>query len=104
MLLEQGIMGVFINPPYSGSNLSLPASHFNFDTIVHFTGNDTPIPGISPSTGLHLRRGPNRNVMAHSLSHPFGLFLNDLPNLVFKTLRGEPNRSEERRGGHGVRG
>src|SRR5690625_6619367 len=69
MLLEQGIMGVFINPPYSGSNLSLPASHFDFDAIVHFTGNDTPIPGSSPSTSLHLGRSPNRNIMAHSLSH-----------------------------------
>src|SRR5690625_1699781 len=91
MLLEQGIIGVFFNPPYSGSNLSLPASHVNFDTIVHCTGNDTPIHGISPSSGLHLRRGTNRNVMAHSLSHPFVLYLNDRPNLVFKTLRGEPN-------------
>src|SRR5690625_672874 len=91
MLLEQGIMGVFINPPYSGSNLGLPASHFNFDTIVHFAGNDTSIPGSSPSACLHLGRSPNRNVMAHSLSHPFGLFLNDLPNLILKTLRGEPN-------------
>src|SRR5690625_3061424 len=91
MLLEQGIMGVFINPPYSGSNLSLPASHFDFDAIVNFTGNDTPIPGSSPSTSLHLGRSPNRNIMAHSLTHPFRLFLNALPSLTLKPFRSEPN-------------
>src|SRR5690625_1615790 len=91
MLLEQGIMGVFINPPYSGSKLSLPASHFDFDAIVQCTGNDTPIPWSSPSTNLHHGRSPNRNIMAQSHSHPYRLFLNDLPYLTLQNLRTKQN-------------